>query len=75
MKVIIISQKNEFSQNHIDKIRKYAEVVWIDKDETDLMKVRELFDPEEKIVALSPVPLGSNEAETNARICAAGHPA
>ena len=58
MKVIIISQKNEFSQNHIDKIRKYAEVVWIDKDETDLMKVRELFDPEEKIVALSPVPLG-----------------
>lgn len=57
MKVIIISQKDEFDSQHIEKIGKYAEVVWLSGDQTNISEVSELFDDEEKIVGLSPVPL------------------
>jgi hypothetical protein len=58
MKIILISQKNEFDQEHLNKIKVYGDVIWIDLDKTDLLKIPELYDNSEKIVALSPVPVG-----------------
>ena len=56
MKVIIVSQKNEFDQEHLKHIEEVAEVVWIDVDQADLSKLGVLADDQEKILAISPVP-------------------
>lgn len=58
MKVILISQKNEFDSEHIAKIEKFASTRWINSEKTDLMEVPELFDNDEIILAFSPVPMG-----------------
>lgn len=56
MKVIIVSQKNEFDQEHLKHIEIVGEVVWIDVDQADLSKLGVLADDQEKILAISPVP-------------------
>lgn len=56
MKVIIISQKNEFDAKSIKKIEKFALVKWYSSDKTNILKIPELMDNEEKVLALSPVP-------------------
>lgn len=53
----MISQKNEFDNDHINKIKKYADVTWIDSDRTNILEIPELYDKEEKIIAFSPVPM------------------
>lgn len=58
MKVILISQENEFNKEHVLKIQKIAPFKWIRQERTDLLKIPELFNQEEKIIALSPVPIG-----------------
>lgn len=57
MKVILISQKAEFNETSLARLKKLAEVKWYDSDKTDILSVQELYDSEEKILALSPVPI------------------
>jgi len=57
VKVILISQKNEFDDEHIVKIEKFAPIKWINSEKTNLLEIPELFDDEEKILAFSPVPM------------------
>ncbi len=57
MRVILISQDKEFDNKRLNLIKRYAKVNWIKKDKINLKEVKELFNPDEKILALSPVPL------------------
>lgn len=57
MKVILICTKKEFDQKRIRQIEKHAPVKWIDDEKVNLLEVTDLFDNEEKILALSPVSL------------------
>lgn len=57
IKVILICQENEFDKLHIKKINKYAEVIWVNNEKTDLLALPNLSDNDQKILAISPVPL------------------
>ncbi|KKQ24517.1 MAG: Phosphoglycerate dehydrogenase [Candidatus Roizmanbacteria bacterium GW2011_GWC2_37_13] len=60
MKIILICQKEEFDNKRLLQLQKYSKVEWIDSNKTNPYLVKELFDDEEKILALSPAPLGWN---------------
>jgi len=57
MKVILVCQKSEIDSLRLTKIKSIAPVIWYDTDKTDLHQVKELFDADEKILALSPLPI------------------
>lgn len=57
MKIILVCQKGEFDQKRLKQLKKSTNVIWFDSELTDLHKITELFNEEEKILALSPVPV------------------
>lgn len=57
MKVIIVSGKNEFDQQHLELIQKRTTADWITTEETNFDRIISLYSgEEEKIFAFSPVP-------------------
>ena len=48
MKVIIVSGRNEFDQQHLELLRKRAAVDWITTEETNFDKIINLYSGEEE---------------------------
>ncbi|MBN2100723.1 hypothetical protein JW710_02415 [Candidatus Dojkabacteria bacterium] len=56
MNVVIISTKEEYNKQSLNRLEKYSHVEWINDERIELSKLDRLSNENDKIVALSPVP-------------------
>ncbi|OGK31225.1 hypothetical protein A3D08_01525 [Candidatus Roizmanbacteria bacterium RIFCSPHIGHO2_02_FULL_43_11] len=58
MKVILIAQEEEFNEKQLKRLQEYTPVQWFKDKTADILNISALSDDDEKILALSPVPMG-----------------